>query len=665
MHLRSRGKHKPIMNLLQPKKNQLWLLLALLIFQGAQAQDEDASIFDWRRGPFPKEKDGELYQIKANGFYRFFATNLNMVEPYVLDENSGAVTQKRTLFIGDDTQLPNLLVNISGRPNKKTAWGFDLFAFQFLNGAINPAYNAPTPTSQRPTIWNPLAGSRLGQNLGLNLGLNLYGSYLTSYGTFNIRMGGIHWFSMSDLTLGGFRGYNRFMLYERNPWDPIGRGVGTRYKQMYEQGAVNQDSRWGERAIGGIILEGLGLPNGWSFAALYGKTELAGGFNPIPNINYGGKLKKILKNNSYLSFNTLNNTTWVDSLNTVSIGFNLFTMEYRGQIGGFDLHAEAGPGTYINPSRDYPWGEAISVKLKATKRMVKFPVELHYYRISPYVVNNNAVFWNTAVSETSVINLPDQGGIQSANVLTPFSSSMVTLGQMTNNRTGLNINTEVQFGEFKLSAGYGVSTEIDAFQNRITFTHFVNQFTRSRFWRWNFPANVGPYGRYDKVYRDAFQKVDVTDDSLGVSVTPKKFTNLELHGKYHTKIGYRNFYAFILGRYNTAQPEFTVLPQFSEDAYIRQYNTELELYYQLFEPLFINSYVGYERVLGNYQTELNSETFRPLNQTGWGVGAGVDVSLGRNAGLYIRHRWIFFEDTSFPLDAFEGQETLIELKVFF
>ena len=106
-------------------------------------------------------------------------------------------------------------------------------------------------------------------------------------------MGGIHWFSMSDLTLGSNRGYNRFMLYERNPWDPIGKQVGVRYDQMYTMGAVQQDMRWGERAIQGIIFEGMNLPGNWSFALLYGKTELSGGFMTIPNINYGGKLKKV------------------------------------------------------------------------------------------------------------------------------------------------------------------------------------------------------------------------------------------------------------------------------------------------------------------------------------------------------------------------------------
>jgi hypothetical protein len=630
----------------------------------SQSTFAGSDMYDMRRGAFPKEKDGELYQIKADGFYRFFGTQQYMPDPYLLFPEGGETTNKRTLFIGDDTQLPNLWVNINGRPNKKTSWGFDIFAFQFLNGNIGPTYGRQIPTNQLPNVWNPLAGGRLGQSMGLNLGVNIYGTQITNFGTFNIRMGGIHWVSISDLTLANFQGYNRFMMFERNPWDPIGRSLGSRYEQMYKTGGVSQDFRWGERAFQGTIIEGINLPGNWTFMGLYGKTELAGGFLTIPNINYGGKVRKIFENDQFISFNTLNNTTWLDSLNQNPLGFNIVTFETKVNVPGFVLHAEVGTGRYVSPLNDYPWGEAINIKATTTKKITKFPIELNYYRINPNVVNNNGIFFNTSVLEAREVDQP-RGGVQSANVLIPFASSMVALGQMTNNRTGLNLNTMFSVGKWNWNIGYGVSSEIIATQNTITYTHFVNQLIRARFWRWDFPPSVGPYGNYTKVYRDAFQRVTVTDDSMGIAVNPKKFTQFEAHGRYSTKIGYKNFYAFFLGRYNTAQPDFTLIPQFNEQAYIRQYNSELEMYLEITPKFIINSYLGYERVLGNYQTELNLETQRPLNQTGWGTGLGIDISLGRNAAFYIRHRWFFFEDTSFRLDKFRGQETLVELKIFF
>lgn len=652
------------MHFLNRLKTGITLLLLVSVLPLARAQLSDTTIFDWRRGLFPKEKESEIYQLKINGFYRFFATHLYMDQPYLLDQPSSSYTNRNTFNIFDDSQLPNLLVNVTGRPNKKVSWGFDVFMFQFLNGVIGSSYNGSIPTSQRPNVWDPISGSRLGQNMGLNLGLNLYGSYITSKGTFNVRLGGIHWFSISDLTLKSFQGYNRFMLYERNPWDPIGKQIGVRYHQMYEFGAVYQDLRWGERAVQGLIVEGLGLPDGWTFATMIGKTELAGGLPTNEMINYGGKLKKSYANSS-ISLNTLNSNTYTDSAGATNVGFNMLTLEWEGNVKGLKIKAEAGPGRYVTPIENGPWGEAITLKVLATEALTKIPIELHYFRINRNVFNNNGLFFNTSLDKARNTSTAGSTGTQSANALIPFASSMVGIGQMTNNRTGVNLNTEFKLGELKVSVGYGISTEIDSSNNTITFSHFVNQLTRSRFWRWNFPQNVGPYQRYNVVYRDAFQQVTLTDDSLGAAVNTKKFNNLEVHAKYRTKLGYRNFFAFFLGRYNTAQPEFSILPQYSEKAYIRQYNSELEMYYQLAKPLFVNAYLGYERVLGNYQTELNSQTFRPLNQTGWGVGVGVDISLGQNAGLFLRHRWFYFDDSSYALDTFKGQETLAELKVFF
>jgi hypothetical protein len=652
----------------------LSLVLVLCFGLSVKGQIKDTSaILDWRRGQFPKEKDNEIYQIKANGFYRFLANHRYMPEPYVLDEASGVTTEKNTLFIGDDTQFPNFLVNVSGRPNKKVSWGFDVFAFDFMRGTIQPARSGQVPTENLPNVYNPLAGDRLGGDLNLNLGLNLYGSYLTSQGTFNVRMGGIHWFSLSDLTLGGFRGYNRFLLFERNPWDPIGKNISVRYAALYGSGGIYQDLRWGERAVQGTILEGLNLPNNWSFAALYGKTELAAGLGAIPNINYGGRLRKSYNSKDYVSFNTLNNTTWLDSLNTQAVGFNIHTLEWRHDFGPMVLHAEAGVGRYVNPTFKFDWGEAINVKVQSKKSLTGIPLEFHFYQISPNVVNNNAIFINSAVNtaelEQSTSN--NNSVTQSPNLLIPIASSVLPLGQMANNRRGLNLNTDFQLGDVKFSAGYGVATEINPNGNLITFSNNVNLLTRSRFWRFIFdpqappPVNRGPYERYDLGFRNVFTKVVATDDQQGISVNPKRFNQAEIHAKYKTKLFYRNFYANFLGRYYVVQPDLNVLPNLTNEAYLRQYTSELEMFYQITEPVFLNAYAGYERVLGGNNIQVNSETLLPLNQTGWGVGLGLDVSLGRNAGLYLRHRWFSFEDTSFTRDQFTGQETTAELTVYF
>ncbi len=81
--------------------------------------------------------------------------------------------------------------------------------------------------------------------------------------------------------------------------------------------------------------------------------------------------------------------------------------------------------------------------------------------------------------------------------------------------------------------------------------------------------------------------------------------------------------------------------------------------------MMLNVYGGYERTLGNYNTDINEETRRPLNQWGKSLGLGTDIDLGRNARLYVRRRWFSFVDTSFPLDDLKGNEWQVELKAFF
>lgn len=77
--------------------------------------------------------------MQISGFYRFFATYQRQYDPYLLNPVIGDTALPRNLFIGDDSQLPNLLINAGGKTSDKTSWGFDLMMFQFLDGMISPA----------------------------------------------------------------------------------------------------------------------------------------------------------------------------------------------------------------------------------------------------------------------------------------------------------------------------------------------------------------------------------------------------------------------------------------------------------------------------------------------------------------------------------------------
>jgi len=306
-----------------------------------------------------------------------------------------------------------------------------------------------------------------------------------------------------------------------------------------------------------------------------------------------------------------------------------------------------------------------TAKLQLNKSVLGFPLEFHYFRIAPEVINNNAVFWNTSIVEVTNNDLP-AGSVGSTAALIPFASSMVPIGLMTNNRTGFNLNADVEVGKLKMALGYGLASEMKGLSNKITYSHSVNQLTRSRFWRWNFTPAVGPYQRYDVVYRDAYETVNLTDTRPGDIIPAKHFSTIEAQAKYNGTALRKDFYLIFLGRYSTVQPEFSaIIPLNEEKAYIRHYSSELEAYVKLSQSLIWANYLGYERILGNYNTEVDLQSRRPRNQEGLGIGSGIDLSLGKNAVFVLRHRFFQFEDKSFELDQFSGQETMAEIKVIF
>ena len=602
--------------------------------------------------------------IGVNGYYRFWGTYQREQHPYQLTSAIGSTALPTNLFIGDDAQLPNLWLNVSGSAPGGARWGFDLRVFQFLNGQISDSYGKQVADSLRPNVRYPLGGIPLGGNLGAMLGGTVYGDFRTKKGQWNTTIGGIQWVNISDLTMASFRGYNRFMLFERNPWDPMGAGINGRYKQYFEQGSIDQDQRWGNRAFQGVVIQGSGLPAGLSVLGLVGKTELNGGFNGIPNFSYGGRVMSKISQNHSISINSINQQSYTDSLAKTSYGLNVHTLEFSSRFGPLWVKGEVGAGRYFSPQHHKGFEGLGQIKIAQEIKKLKTRIEIHAFQIGSNIVNNNGVYWNTSVAEYRVNDIP-AGSVGSSAVLQPFGSSMVRVGQMTNNRRGVNFNLETSLKSFKISGGIGSSAEIKPAAGIITVGHPVNQFTRSRFWRWNFPSGVGPYGRYSDIYRDVYQTVNLSDDSMGVVVHKKFFNSAEIQLKYSGKIGGKDFYVFSLFQANSASRIWSPITITDERAYVRQYSSEMEVFARISRTIMITGYLGYERTLGNYRTDISDETYQPLNQFGRGTGVGCDIELSKSTKLYLRHRWYSFHDVSFIQDRFGGTETILELKVFF
>lgn len=582
------------------------------------------------KGNFPKKAKEALDGLSIGGYYRFVTNIRQMNESYNSEE------PRRNIFVGDDAQMPQLMLQINGNVTPSTSFGTDLF------------------------MWSPMSGQGQIENVkGLNLGVSMYGNFATSVGNFNVRTGGINWHTLSPFTFQQNKGYNRYSLFERNPWDPITKDVDGRYKDFYSIGEINQDSRWGNQAFQGIIVEGAQLPNNFSFTGMYGKTQFDGGLSATPNASYGGRLSKTYNNNkNTISLNSFNNRSYLDSLSEATAGFNIHTVELTHHFEKVKLWAEIGAGRRFSNDINEKFGEAISIKA-STKIKKKFPLELHLYRVSPRVLNNNSVFINSSIQQTTATTATQP-------ILIPVSSAILPVGQMANNRQGFELNGDLNIGRFKNSIGYSNSTEIENLSSQITYGHPFNNIALSHFYRWNFPSEVGPYQNLNKIYRAVFETLNLTElDATGKPLFKKYFNSIELNSKYKTSIGRKDLYVFYLGSFNSVQNNFSPITVFSEEAILRTYVHQLETYLTLTPKLVWTNYASFERNIANYQTEVDVITRRPKNQTGYSIATGFDIQLSRSVALYIRQRWMKYEDTSFQLDRYRGWETQIELKSFF
>lgn len=588
----------------------------------------DTSIFKPNAGGLlPKIPEQGLSNISISGYYRFLGSYTTMQEAYPEFQNI-----KNKVFIGDDSNLPQLSMTIGLKPTPNTSISTDLY------------------------LWTPLTGSNTDYVKGLLLGVNLYGSHSNKYGTFNVRTGGIHWHKLSPLTFASNTGYNRFSVFERNPWDPNTKNVFDRYNTFYQNGALTQDVRWGQQAFHGFIFDGNDLPYGFNFSFMSGKSQLNGGNSITPNSLTGGRIKKEF-NNHFISVNGVHNRTFSDSLAKELVGFSLFTSEFEFNFDKFRVYGEAGSGNYFSPTYESSWGEAVDIRVETNKNLLKIPIELRYFRFSPSVINNNGIFWNTSIQE--YVQTAEQNGGQ-IPLLFPFASALTNIGQMTNNRQGIILNTDMEFRNSKLTIGYSVAKEISALSNRLTYGHPSNSLALSRFWRWNFPTNVGPYGNLNKIFRNVYESVTITD-----SVTAKGFNSLEISFKTQTRVFNKRLMLFYLGGFHSLQNTFSPVPVYNKTAYLQSYNHQFDLYYELNRNIALCGYLGLDRIIAGNNTERNPVNNSSKNQKGISYALGLDLMLSKNTGLYIRNRWMTYKDYSFALDRYKGIETTIELKIFF
>ncbi|RMH54289.1 MAG: hypothetical protein D6685_14945 [Bacteroidetes bacterium] len=603
-------------------------------------------------------------RVTVFGYYRLFLYGRNMTRPY-----PNLSPYERVYSVGDGYREPMLSLTVLGRPSGRASFGTELFVF------------------------TPYEGTAENNTLSLNLGINFYGAFRTDIGAFGVRAGGIHWYNLSPFTIGVYQVLDRFSIFDRTPWEGV-TGM-AKYDSYFETGRANPgDQRWNYQAFQGLILDGRKLPGGLGFDAFWGKTQPNGGlpgavtdpaetvrrrgeagevptyigFNgearALPSYIMGGRVQKAFGDDrvaaqSIYSYRTL------DSLAGTRRAYQVHTASFDVDVAGIGLSGELGASRFESPDYTTPWGEALMVRARVPADYTLLPLEVQLYQVGRHFFNENG--------EIATTNHPSIQADPRCAVTAGQASAgglLTQVGQLAHNRRGINLNTTWNGGPVRLGAGWSLAHELAPTTSELSYVHRINGLAVSRIYN-PFPANAvcatsfGPFGRQYSFFRGVFERVQLTDvdQVTGIPFHRLYYHAVDLQGKLRTRLLQRPLYLFYLGSFGSANRKATFVPR-DDDTYVFVQYHEVDLYYEILDGFILTGYLGLENARGGRFTVRDAASGRPRDQHATGLGLGFDWTIAPNAGLYLRHRWMDFEDRSFAVDTYRGRELTLELKIF-
>lgn len=635
----------------------------------------------------PQNIKDPISNLRMSGYFRYLGYVRNFQEIYPLDianYYSGPYPQQTTISVGTGYREPMLMLSISGQAKKELTFGTDLL------------------------MNSPFNGDFQNNLLSLYLGSNLYSSLKTSFGNFSLQAGGIKWYRQSKLTAWAEEGYLRYSLFERAPYDPLTKEVSDRYSEYYNKGSISQDLRFGNIAFQGITFTGSSINSfnnsELSFQSILGKTQNnIGELISYGKDDYAAGLRlnnKFSKSNFALNYFT--SITATDSVKNNFRQFSIYSSEFDFKIKKIRISGEIGLGTYQSHLINKRIGELILFNLDIPNEYTYIPFKLQYSRIAPEAVNINSSFQNTTFSDLVNTVVIEEGA--DATILSSLGGPINNLGYLANNREGLSVNTEFNLGDLVISLGTGFYSEIERVNTKFSYNHNSTGLILSRISY--FSSGYGPYSQFNSYYRGVFEEVNVGDvyvqiadttgpfgepvfekqniliDSDSLPIFDKFYCSSDLHLKYKTTLLNKNLYLFSLTNYNTAQDFFSLLPVVNSTAFIRSFNHQLDISYELSKSINLVFKHATERIKCNDMTDIdykdpypndiswgeNSDyvpSMKPRDQYGQIFGGGLDIQLKSGAYLFLRHTFFHFYDKNFSATNIKGTESTIELKINF
>jgi hypothetical protein len=536
--------------------------------------------------------------------------------------------------VGNYFRQPLLNLILSASPSKGTS-----FAIEY---ALSHTYTGLSGDSARQ--FNV-------QNM-----LQIHGFASTKYGTFMLTAGGGSLlFSMSPLTM--FNKDFREPMFEKLPWDWYTKSY-EKYESQYSNSSTSTPSYLNNSATQGFILDATDLPLKMGFSAFYGRSTFTASStalnNSYPTQLFAGKLYHGKDSSGKLALNYYNQFGYINNYTNYKELRQILTAEYKLVGKKMGLSAEFGAGRIIDTSSDGKYGEAIHLTYSLANKRIKMPLQLQLYSIDKRVAALESAYLN---ANDKVLQGGASGSVQYNNTYYPSYLQEVTM--MANNRQGVFVKIDKEFKKFRVELGNAISVEKENLSNTVSFQHMTNAFSRSRFRPWL--QNQVPYGMMNYRFRRTFETIAVTDTSN----YRKVYNATDLSLKFKSKLFNRGL---ILCSYTYAGgigKTITLVPNLSSKSFVYTVYQELSAYYNIHPKLTLLGFYSEQIAKANTATQLSTENSKPVNQRGIGYGFGVDYDFANNAGLFLRHRWMQNEDKSFVLDKFKGQETIVELKIFF
>ena len=535
------------------------------------------------------------------------------------------------------------------------------------------------------------------QNLSIRQNLNFKATHRAGMIRSTVYAGEILWTNLSRFTMG--QPEYRDNYFERLPWDWY-RNSFTRYQEYFTLSNNIGQEALGNSPLQGFVAELEYLPWQLNFKGIFGRTNrsvaLSKATNNFPSFTHGYRLEKILFERQIRGKVGLNfyqkraETDFTGSLPDInSIGSLDFAVKVANKI---NVSGELGVGKVSNPhfldsaviaSGDDGMGFGGVLKVEFDRRAVEWPFSVEYYYIEK----------NLASLDGGIINSNPQirdGGYATEliydNML--FTNISNEVGQMANNRTGVNLRVEATpHPDFKVQFGYAIGQELTNLSDTITIQHRVNSFSRSRFRPW-FQAG-GPYARIKSFWLRTFETITIGNEFYDPKNDPDQsdstrrnlgFNTVELFLKYKLKLGkVHELVVLNFSSLNSVKEGFNMFGNVDKNTYTTLLYEDLTLAFRLTPKLSLVGNYAIEQFKGSIRTNLSPDKAqefdadgqainiedRIIHQIGQAYALGVDYDVNKTTSLHLRTKYMTHRDKNFVRDQFSGFETNLELKIFF